>query len=99
MQKIWNAVVTSPLGQESYNLTVSKLDDDTYKAVGQEDRGKIDFKGFIKDGDLLLSGYTEFPMKVNLNLILKSFDLNSVNINGLLKIGNFCTVSITGAAQ
>jgi hypothetical protein len=99
MQKKWKVTATSPLGQESYDLIISKLEDDTYVAIGQENRGKVDLKGSIEDDNLLLSGYTEFPMRADLILELNSFDFNSPNIEGTLKIGNFCSILITGVNQ
>lgn len=98
MQKKWKVVATSPLGEESYDLIIEKFDNDSYGAIGQENRGKVDFKGSIKDGNLFLSGYTEFPMRAQLTLELNSFDFSSSNIKGTLKIADFCTVLINGVS-
>lgn len=97
MQKKWNVTAVSPLGQESYELIITKNNDNSYIAVGQENRGKIDFIGSLNDDSLILSGYTEFPMRTKVLIEINSFNFDSDNIEGNLNIGDFCKIPFSGA--
>jgi len=96
MKNMWKVTVTNPLGQEVYDLILEEKDG-LIEGIIQEPRGMISLSGKIINDSIVLSGDTEFPMKTSVELIINSDNLDVSNFEGLVSVGPYVKMSLSGA--
>ena len=95
MRTKWKATVLNPLGQETYDMVIEKIDEILTATVSNE-------KGTVVLKDLNIPPYKpiyvadiETPMKTRIQLDIESYDpLGMGDVYGVLKIGDFAIMKV-----
>lgn len=98
MKSEWTLTVTSPLGEEPYNMAIEESPDGIKAFVSDKNgRGSATLTEVIGQDLLVLSTKIETPMKTTVYLYPsdKNF-VNSQSFNGILKIGEFSEMLVSG---
>lgn len=98
MKSEWTLTITSPLGEEPYNMTIEESPDGIKAFVSDKNgRGNATLTEVIGQDLLVLSTKIETPMRTT--VYLYPYDKNFVNsqsFNGILKIGEFSEMLVSG---